>query len=84
MQMSTNKQLEKLKLTLLCKKHLILYKIHKKKSKQLDTVCLHLVTLLFIYKNCIHTHLLINPLKCSSDISELSSPGSSFQIFVAV
>jgi hypothetical protein len=50
-------------------KHLILYKIQqqqltknkKQKQKQktnkqqLDTVCLHLVTLLFIYKNCIYT-----------------------------
>jgi len=53
--MGTNKQQDKLKLTLLCKKtlkHLILYIIQK--SKQLDTVCLHLVTLLFIYKNCIY------------------------------
>ena len=61
--------------------------IKYKKSEQLDTVCLHLVTLLFIYKK-LHLHLspsylLINPLKCSSDISDLSSPGSSFQSFVA-
>ena len=34
MQMSTNKQLEKLRPALLCKKHLILYKIQQQTKKR--------------------------------------------------
>ena len=93
MQMSTNKQLEKLKLTLLCKKHLILYKIQqqtKKKKKKKQTTRYNLSpprhAAIYLQKLHLHTsppHLRINPLKCSSDISDLNLPGSSFHSFVA-
>ena len=65
-------------------KHLILYKIQKKTTRNSLSPPRHAV--IYLQKLHLHTsplHLLINPLKCSSDISDLSSPGSSFQSFVA-
>ena len=80
-------------------KHLILYKIQqqqltknkKQKQKTNKQTTRHSLSpprhaAIYLQKLHLHTsppHLLINPLKCSSDISDLSSPGSSFQSFVA-
>ena len=77
-------------------KHLILYKIQqqqltknkKQTNKQTTRHSLSPPRHAAIYSQKLHLHtspphLLINPLKCSSDISDLSSPGSSFQSFVA-
>ena len=73
-------------------KHLILYKIQQqqkqKKKKQTTKYSLSPPRHAAIYLQKLHLHtspphLLINPLKCSSDISDLNLPGSSFQSFVA-
>ena len=80
MQMSTNKQLEKLRPALLCKKHLILYKIQQqtRKEKKKQTTRYNLSpprhAAIYLQKLHLHTsppHLRINPLKCSSDISDV-------------
>ena len=79
MQISDNKQLEKLKLTLLCGKkalHLILYDNTQKKQTTRYSLSPPRHAAIYLQRLHLHTsppHLLINPLKCSSDISDLSS-----------
>jgi hypothetical protein len=56
-------------------KHVILYNIHKKKQSTRYSLTPPRHAAFYLQKLHLHTsppHLLINPLKCSSDISDLS------------